>query len=391
VVGTSGAGLDLGPLDLLVVQPTPFCNLDCRYCYLPDRHRSDRMAGATLDALFRWVFDSGLAQTPFTVVWHAGEPMVLRPEYYRDAFAAADRHNRGGVPVTHSLQTNATLIDRAWCDFFKTHAVQVGVSVDGPAFLHDRYRVTRRGAGTHDRVMRGIRRLRGEGIAFHAITVLTQDALDYPDELYEFYVSEGIERVGFNVEEIEGPHRESSLERADTGPRFRRFLARFLDLAEGGAVPLQVRERDSMQWAIVAAGDDAGVRTHETTPFAIVSVDWQGNLGTFSPELLGLGSDRYGGFTLGNVATDSLAAMAASPRLAAIRRDIEEGVERCRRSCAYFRFCGGGAPVNKLCETGSFAATETMFCRLNRQALLDVVLDRLERPRPAPRSAALPA
>ena len=82
------------------------------------------------------------------------------------------------------------------------------------------------------------------------------------------------------------------------------------------------------------------------------------------------------------MATDSLAAVAASPRLAAILRDIAHGVERCRQTCAYFRFCGGGAPVNKLCETGSFAATETLFCRLNRQALLDVVLDRLLFPSP---------
>src|SRR5262249_4961969 len=164
-------------------------------------------------------------------------------------------------------------------------------------------------------------------------------------------------RVGFNVEEIEGPHRESSLQRPDTGPRFRRFLARFLDLAGQGAAPLHLPEPDAMQGAIVAPGTDPPVRTHETTPVGIVSRAWQGNLGTFSPELLGLRSDRYGAFTLGNVITDSLAAMAASPRLSAIRRDIEDGVEQCRRTCAYFRFCGGGAPVNKLCETGSFAAT----------------------------------
>ena len=136
-----------------------------------------------------------------------------------------------------------------------------------------------------------------------------------------------------------------------------------------------------MELAILAAGTEAPVHTHETTPFAIVSVDWQGNLSTFSPELLGLRSERYGDFVLGNVASDSLAVVAASPRLTAIHRDIAAGVERCRETCAYFRFCGGGAPVNKLCETGSFAAAETLFCRLNRQALLDVVLQRMSRPR----------
>jgi uncharacterized protein len=306
--------------------------------------------------------------------------MVLRPEFYAAAFEAAARHNVEHVPVVHSFQTNATLIDQAWCDFIKTHRVHIGVSVDGPAFLNDRHRVTRRGAGTHRRVMRGIERLQENGVPFHVISVLTREALDYPDELYEFYVDHRIEHVGFNVEEIEGPHRESSLSVDDAPTRFRRFMARFLDLAKDGPAPLWVREEESMTRAILAAKPDAVVWTQETTPFAIVSVDWKGNFSTFSPELLGLVHERYGDFTLGNVRTDVLDSIIASPRLAALGGDIAEGVEQCRRTCAYFRFCGGGAPVNKLSENGSFASTETLYCRLTRQAMLDVVLDRLQPP-----------
>ena len=141
-----------------------------------------------------------------------------------------------------------------------------------------------------------------------------------------------------------------------------------------------------MTRAILAAEPDAVAWTQETTPFAIVSVDWRGNLSTFSPELLGLAHERYGDFTLGNVRTDSLDSIMASPHFAALRRDIAEGVEQCRRTCAYFRFCGGGAPVNKLSENGSFASTETLFCRLTRQVMLDVVLDQLQ-----PRHTWLPA
>jgi len=369
---------ELGPLDLLVVQATPFCNLDCRYCYLPERSLTEQMAPDVLDALFRWVFASSLVRTPFTVAWHAGEPMVLRPEFYAAAFEAAARHNVEQVPVVHSFQTNATLIDQAWCDFIKTHRVHIGVSVDGPAFLNDRHRLTRRGAGTHRRVMRGVARLQENGIPFHVISVLTREALDYPDELYEFYVDHGIEHVGFNVEEIEGPHRESSLSVDDAPTRFRRFMARFLELARGGPAPLWVREEESMTRAILAGEPDAVVWTQENTAFAIVSVDWKGNISTFSPELLGLRHERYGDFTLGNVRSDSFESILGSPRFAALRRDIAEGVERCRKTCPYFRFCGGGAPVNKLAENGSFASTETLFCRLTRQSMLDVVLDEIQ-------------
>jgi uncharacterized protein len=370
-----------GPLDLLVIQATPFCNLDCRYCYLPDRQNTGRISPAVLDRVFARVFESDLVGTGgFTVVWHAGEPLVLPPAFYAEAFAIAARHNRAGSPLVHSYQTNATLIDDDWCEFIARHALRIGVSVDGPAFLHDRQRVTRAGRGTHRRVMAGIARLHRHRIPFHVITVLTRASLDYPDELYAFYVEHGIERVGFNIEEIEGPHRQSSLSGPDGERRFRQFLSRFYDLAVRPGSPVRVREFDSMLGTILHGG---GVppRAQETTPFAIVSVDHRGHFTSFSPELLGLSSARYGDFFLGNVETDSLAAAAGSPRFAAIHGDIVAGVEQCRRECPYFLFCGGGAPVNKLCENGSFASTETLFCRLNRQARLDVLLDKLAPPR----------
>ena len=114
------------------------------------------------------------------------------------------------------------------------------------------------------------------------------------------------------------------------------------------------------------------MQDHQKTPFAILNIDCDGNFSTFSPELLGLASDRYGTFTLGNILTDSLADAFDSPRLHAIETDIRAGVERCRATCAYFDYCGGGAPGNKYFENGSFDSTETMFCRLSCQTVIDV-------------------
>ncbi len=370
----------LGPLDLLVIQPTPFCNLDCSYCYLPDRGSKKRIRSATLARIFERVAESGLATQPYTVVWHAGEPLVLPPAFYDDAFATAARLAAPGIPVTHSFQTNATLIDDRWCALFQRPDVRVGVSVDGPAFLNDTRRTTRSGKGTHARVLEGIGWLRRRDVPFHVITVLTRDALDYPDELYAFYVEHGIAHVGFNVEEIEGPNTGSSLEAADTVVRYREFMARFFDLAMSTEPPLRVREFDHMIGAILRGDDDRLPSSHETAPFAIVSVDCEGNFSTFSPELLGLPSATYGGFALGNVLRDSFADAAAAARFRAMARDVAAGVVQCRAQCAWFRFCGGGAPANKYFENGSFDSTETLFCRLHRQALADVVLAKTRRP-----------
>src|SRR5262245_62815309 len=88
-----------GPLELLVLQPTPFCNINCSYCYLPDRQSTRRMSRATLEATFRWVFASGLARQPFTLLWHAGEPLVLPVSYYDEAIELLNRHNEPQITV----------------------------------------------------------------------------------------------------------------------------------------------------------------------------------------------------------------------------------------------------------------------------------------------------
>src|SRR6185369_2395452 len=101
----------LGPLELLVVQPTPFCNINCSYCYLPDRQSTKQMAPEMLELAFARVFSSGLVRQPFTLLWHAGEPLVMPLAFYREAVALLDRYNTPRVDVHHALQTNATLID----------------------------------------------------------------------------------------------------------------------------------------------------------------------------------------------------------------------------------------------------------------------------------------
>jgi uncharacterized protein len=115
-----------------------------------------------------------------------------------------------------------------------------------------------------------------------------------------------------------------------------------------------------------------------TTPFAVINVDCRGNFSTFSPELLGLESDKYDGFTFGNVLTDALDAALEHPSFRTVVRDVRAGVNKCRQTCEYFPYCGGGSPVNKLFENGTFDSTETLFCRLSRKVVIDVVLAKIE-------------
>jgi uncharacterized protein len=118
-------------------------------------------------------------------------------------------------------------------------------------------------------------------------------------------------------------------------------------------------------------------------PFAIISMDWAGNISTFSPELLGLKNAEYGDFLLGNINRDHLVDMPRRENFARMLEDIEAGVAMCRDSCEYFSVCGGGEPVNKLAENGTFISTETTYCRLTKMQATDLVLDALERVQPS--------
>jgi uncharacterized protein len=368
----------VGPLELLVIQPTPFCNLDCSYCYLPDRLDKRKIPLETLEKTFNWVFSSGLVRQPLTLLWHAGEPMVLPASFYEQATRVLERCNTSGFEVTQSLQTNATLVNDAWCDYIKRRNVQVGVSVDGPDFLNDRNRTTRNGGGTLERVLRGMQMLRDHDIFFDVITVLTSTSLDYPDELFDFYIEHGLTDVAFNVEEIEGPHVKSSLAGSGMEPRFRRFYSRFMDLALSYDPPLRVREFETSRSSI-ARPEQLSKRTQECRPFGILNVDCAGNFSTYSPELLGLSSPRLGSFALGNVVTDTLDSVLTMPRFVALDDEIRRGVDLCKESCRYYPFCGGGPPGNKYFENGDFATTETLSCRLHKKATFDVALDKFER------------
>jgi uncharacterized protein len=362
-------------LRLLVLQPTPFCNIDCRYCYLPERTSTARMSLATLALACRRVFEGARLDRRLEVAWHAGEPLTVPLPWYAQAFELMARHAPPLLALTHRFQTNGLLLDADWARFIKRTGAHIGLSIDGPAHLHDANRRTRGGRGTHADAMRAVRLLQDHGVAFQVITVLTRATLDDPDGLFEFYRENGIRDVGFNIEEIEAAHTASSLDDDAIAARFQRFIARFFTRAWHARGEIRLRELEDATALILS--DDAA-QDEQNLPFAIVSVAHDGAMSTFSPELLGARHPRFASFAFGNVATHSLPAIARTRLFQAISSEIRRGVQACEQSCRYFRWCGGGAPANKLFETGRFDATETMHCRLTRQIVLEEALAGLE-------------
>src|SRR5271170_1447631 len=361
----------------VVLQPTPFCNINCRYCYLPERDDKTVMPLGTVIAAFEKIFASGWSNSHLTVIWHAGEPLVLPVSYYQAAFEAIEAIRPRSVELRHSIQTNGMLIDEEWCGFIKKWQIGVGVSIDGPQRLHDANRLTRAGKGTFDRTIAGIRLLRMKNVPFHVITVLSEKSMHSPEEMLDFYVSEGIEDVCFNVEESEGIHISPLLSGTGPADSFRRFLDRFWTLSRQSSRIRFVREIDGMIPRIFRP-EGTPAENDQVEPFGMINIDCHGNVSSFSPELLGYKNTKYDDFVVGNVLSDSLEDMMRSPAMLAMTRDIAAGVEACRKECEYFSVCGGGAPVNKLSENGSFESSRTVFCSLVQMVPTDLILNALD-------------
>jgi uncharacterized protein len=333
---------------------------------------------AVLRSAFSSLFAGGNCADAIEVVWHAGEPTSAPIAYYREAMAVIASLVPDGTKLTHTFQTNATLLDDAWCDFIIEAGIVLGVSIDGPQHVHDAYRLRRNGNGTFDEVMRGISLLKSRAIEFFCIAVVTDKSVDAPDEMFEFFESLAPQHVCFLVEHVQGTNASSSLDRGDAKQRFTQFLVRYADLITATRSRQVVREIERMAAKIVLSANQP-VGSQLVEPFEILTIDHRGDLFTFCPELVASRHPVFGSLAIGNVLSGGIAQARGSEKLRRMHAEIAAGVAKCRDSCGYFEICGGGAPSLKLSEHGRFDVAETQGCRIYYQAVADAVLQRFAR------------
>ncbi|WVK83566.1 cyclophane-forming radical SAM peptide maturase AmcB [Dactylosporangium sp. AC04546] len=348
----------------VVLQPTTLCNLDCTYCYLPFRARNDRMSPAVAAAVAESVNPWAAADERFSVVWHGGEPLTAG----RAALAELMAPFAG---VEHHVQTNATLIDDAWCEFFLEHRMRVSVSVDGPEELNA-YRVNRGGAPAYRSVATGIETLKRHGVPFSALCVVSEPRENLAERLYAYFLDLGCDVLGINIEEQEGVNARANAFGADA---VRAFWAELV-AAWRRDPRIHVRE---IEWTLryagaVLDGTADGILPATLDPIPTVATD--GRVFLLSPELAGFTDARYGDFSSGSVLTTPLATiLAGAATSAAWVPEYLRGVEACRTSCPYFGFCGGAHAANRYFEHGRFDTTVTNHCRNSKIRLLEGVLD----------------
>ncbi len=371
-------------ISLVVIQPTSLCNINCNYCYVPDRKDKFIMSYELLETAIAKVLNNSLLSDSIEFLWHAGEPLTVGIPFYEKAVEFMKKHNRFGIKIHNTIQTNGIMLNDKWCEFFRNNDFQVGVSLDGPEFINDLNRVGWNGKSTHNKVMQGISYLKKHNIQFGIIGVLTMESLNYPKEVFDFFYQNEIFSVAFNVEEVENANISSSLsgnvlDTEEIIRKYENFIYVFYDLQQSHTPRVEVREFTEILSTIqnkISNQNYQRVYT-EATDLAVLTIHKNGDISTYSPEFAGMKAEKYNNFIIGNIYNDEIDELYKNKFFLALQSDIHRSIKMCSETCLYFDFCGGASLSNKFSENGTLLSTETMTCKLHVQSLSKVVIDKL--------------
>lgn len=340
----------------------PACNLACDYCFYLEKEalfadkRTRRMPDEVLEAYVRNTIESSPGEVVFT--WQGGEPALLGLDFYRRALDLQRAYGAGRT-IRNTFQTNGTLIDEAWAAFFAENDFLVGLSLDGPAHVHDRIRRYRSGAPTHHLVMAALEHLQRAGAAFNVMACVDRYGAEHALEIYRFLKQHGVKFIQFIpiVERLAGPAAAAAgltlegpgASEAAVAPFAVEPLAwgRFLtDIFE------EWRRRDvgkvyvmNFEWSLAAfMGEPGVVCVHQENCGRAVIAEHNGDVYSCDHFV-------YPEYKLGNLTTDSLAAMVDSAPQEAFGRAKSDTLPAQCRACKYLGGCWGGCPKHRFIKT----------------------------------------
>jgi len=321
----------------------PICNLDCGYCYYlgktglfpPGEHF--RMSPQVLESYV----SSFIASSPGPVVhfgWHGGEPTLAGIEFYRQVVELQDRYLPSGWRCLNNIQTNGTLLDARWSSFLAEHHFAVGLSIDGPANLHNASRPDRRGRPTHERAMRGLRLLRAAGIEPDVLCTLNALTAAHPTEVYRFFVDQNVQWVQF-LPVVERAPGGGVSQRSVTPEAMGEFLCTIFDEWVRHDVE-RIGVQNFLECFLVVTGKPANLCVMSRTCGQVLAMEHDGSV---------YSCDHYvdPAHRLGEVMSDGLAALVGSSEQIAFGEAKHDSLPACCRECPVGFLCHGGCPKDR--------------------------------------------
>ena len=348
------------------------CNLRCEYCYyLEKSNLYPAVPAQTMsdELLERFIRDYIAAQSGEEVAfaWHGGETLLRSRDFYRRVVELQRRYG-AGRRIENSIQTNGTLLDDAWCRFFRENDWLVGISLDGPPEAHDRYRRDRQGGPTFDAVMRGVGLLQKHGVEWNALAVVNRHNADDPVGFYRFFRSIGCRFLQFTpvVERIL-PHDDGRqlASAADAGApladfsvtpeQWGRFTCALFDewiTGDVGRTFVQLFDATLANWV----GQAPGVCSLSKSCGHAGALEFNGDLYACDHFV-------FPEYRLGNILETPLTELMRSPRQTAFGdAKLRALPAQCRR-CRYLFACNGECPRNRFERTREGESGLNYLCK----------------------------
>lgn len=331
------------PFHTLAKPSGAICNLDCSYCFYLSKERlypdsRFRMSDEVMEAYVRQTLEAHAGREA-NLAWQGGEPTLMGLDFFRRMVATAARVAPPGTTVRHALQTNGILLDDDWCAFLKEHGFLVGLSVDGPAEIHDAYRVDRGGAGTHAKVVKALRRLQEHGVERNLLCTVHAGNQDRGAEVYRYFRDELGERFLQFIPIVERVGESGVSERSVTPDGWGRFLvAVFEEWVQRDVGEVYVQHFDEALAAWV--GVPSGLCLFRDTCGDAVAVEHTGDV--YSCDHFVDPDHR-----LGNLLETPLPELVASPRQRAFGQAKRDTLPRQCRECPVLFACRGECPKNR--------------------------------------------
>jgi len=325
------------------------CNLACHYCYYLEKkelypeNKSLRMQDELLE---RYIVQHIKTSTDPVInfSWHGGEPTVLGLDYFKKIVSLQNKYKPANRIIKNGMQTNGTLLNEAWCRFLSEEGFTVGVSLDGPQKLHDRYRVTRDQKPTYEQVIRGLNLLKQYGISCEILCVVNANNVKYPLEIYRFFEELGITFISFIPLVEQQRDSENGVSRRSVSPLlFGEFLcAIFTEWKERGIGKIKIQ-------IIEEAARTAFNQEHSLCIFRkrcgyVPVIECNGDF---------YSCDHYvdAQHCLGNIQDKSLLELLESPAQIAFGRKKCDTLPHYCRMCEVRDMCNGECPKYRFLET----------------------------------------
>ena len=351
------------------------CNLDCSYCFYlekenlyPERKSRWKMSDETLETYVKQYIDAQDADE-IEFSWQGGEPTLLGLDFFRKAVAFQQKYKKHHR-ISNAFQTNGLLLDDEWCEFFKQHNFLIGISIDGPAHLHDHFRVTRAGKPSHGKVMAAIEKMKKHGVDFNTLTVLNSENIKYPEEVYDFLVGIGstflqfipiVERQAQQATD-EGLYLISPDYEADAqvtpwsapAQAYGEFLNRVFDRwvkKDVGRIFVNTFDATLATWCNEPAGTCV---QSETCGHAFILES--------NGDMYNCDHFVYPEHRLGNIHSTTIREMNQLDKAVQFGKDKKDQLTlQCRR-CEYRSACHGGCPKHRFARSDSGQPGHSYFC-----------------------------